>query len=727
MQSIINVANRLPVTVGDTLKKSSGGLVSALEGVSGDQFKLHWIGWPGKAFTDPAEQESVRRRLGDELGYVPVFLSDDEIRLYYHGLSNSSLWPILHYNLNFMRYAEEEWEAYEQVNRRFADAILEKAGQNDIVWVHDYHLMLVPAMLRSSRPDLRIGFFFHTPFPSSEVFRCHPRRSELLEGVIGADLVGFHTFGYMRHFRSSVLRLLGLESEWGTILHGNHLTSLGVFPIGINAQSFTKELESEPFHKKKGEIARNWHGKRIVLSVERLDYTKGILHRLDAIELFLSRREHADDIVFIFVSVPSRGEVAEYKSLRENIEREVGRINGLYATVRNSPIHFIHQSLPFTELCALYSLADVALITPLVDGMNLVAKEYVACQRFNPGVLILSEFAGAAQELVNAMSVNPYDTAEVADALEQAFRMPLSERRHRIEYMQARVLKFDANHWAQSFLNELQEQSQFHASPQQLEEAEDAIIGRLRRANKVAFFIDYDGTLREFERIPDRAVPGKKLKPLLEELNAASADVFIISGRKGPILDDWFRGYEFTLIAEHGSNVRIAGEKDWFSLNQSTDFSWKRRVLDILRHYEWSTPGSFVEEKESALVWHYRQSDPEFGQWKARQLLSELYEMLANFPVEIHHGKKIIEVSSIHVNKGAAIEHFLREREYDLAICAGDDQTDEAMFRIDHPVLLRIKVGEGDTRADYRIPDPHHFRQLLRRMIGALKDARQTA
>ena len=556
------------------------------------------------------------------------------------------------------------------------------------------------------------------------MFRSHPRRVELLEGLLGANLIGFHTFGYLRHFRSTVLRVLGVESEVAGVMEPNHKTALGVYPIGINAQKFQEELTGQGFRDKLAKYRENWRGKRIVLSVERLDYTKGILHRLEAIEWFLREHDDADRIVFIFISVPSREDVPEYQDLREEIEYRVGKINGDFATIENSPIHFIHQSVPFTELCALYSLADIALITPLIDGMNLVAKEYVACQEDDPGVLVLSEFAGAAQELVYSMIVNPYDARRTAQALMNALDMPLSDRQERMRYMKDRVLKYDSNYWARSFIVELTQ-----AEPQAPvavagEEAVTAIVSRCQAAKRLALFLDYDGTLREFVTEPTKAKPTPDIEKVLKRLKELpNVDTFIISGRKRGDLDLWLGTYGFGLVSEHGAYYRRAGAEEWHELSPNADLSWKNKVIGVFQHYEGSTPGSQIEEKASALVWHYRQADPEFGQWKARQLLSDLRDMLANLPVEIHHGKKIVEVSSMHVNKGAALERIMREEGYDLALCAGDDQTDEMMFRVDAENVVKAKVGSGETHAQYRVETPAAFRDLLHRLSDALTGA----
>src|SRR5215468_249327 len=454
--TVINVSNRLPVTVGaDKITKSAGGLVAALEGLSQERYTTKWIGWPGTAIPETARQVEIARVLTEEHGCVAVFLSKEEVESYYEGFSNASIWPLLHYLPNYLRYEPSWWEQYQHVNDIFAKKVLESVHEHDLVWVHDYQLMLLPALLKIAAPNLRVGFFLHTPFPAYEIFRCHPCRRELVAGMLGADLVGFHTFGYLRHFCDSVQRLLGIEAELTHIRSDRHCTTLGVYPIGINAVKFEKMLDSAEFHRRNEQFRLAHKGKRLVVSVERMDYTKGILHRLEAIDSFLAGLNTIEDIRFIFVSVPSRGGIEEYQALRAEVETRVGRLNGKYATLRNSPIHFIFDSIPFTDLCALYAIADVAIVTPLIDGMNLVAKEFVLCQRENAGCLILSEFAGAAEELFNAFLVNPYDVRAVAETLSTALALSPEQKRALIDPMRERVIRYDARHWARSFIKDL--------------------------------------------------------------------------------------------------------------------------------------------------------------------------------------------------------------------------------------------------------------------------------
>ncbi len=719
--TLINVSNRLPVTVGETIKKSSGGLVAALEGLSTEQFDLKWIGWPGSVVPEEKQAE-VERILMKECGCVPIFLSEDEAAGHYEGFSNSSLWPLLHYMPNYMRYDPAWWEQYRSANQRFADKVLACAKPGDLVWVHDYQLMLVPAMLHEAMPELKTGFFLHTPFPSFETFRCHPKRNELVAGMLGADLVGFHTFGYMRHFRSTVLRLLGIESEIALIrTETGHRTALGVFPIGINAKKFEETLASPEFEQRLAEMHEADADKRIVLSVERMDYTKGILHRIEAIERFLEELEDRDTIKFIFVSVPSREGVEEYQELRAEVEAQVGRINGTYATLRSSPIRFIHDSVDFVDLCALYACSDVGLVTPLIDGMNLVAKEYIACQREHAGVLILSEFAGAAGELFNAVLVNPYDAQGVAEALREALALPEEERVSRNKPMRDRVLKYDARHWARSFIDQLSASREDTAPPdgERIEDLAHQLREAVAAQKRIALFLDYDGTLREIVRDPNAAKPNEGVRELLDTLrDRPNLDVTLISGRTSEDLDSWLGDYPFNLIAEHGAALRPAGAREWERLDAGVSYAWKEEMLHILRLYEQSTPGSFVEEKKTSLVWHYRNTDPEFGTWKAHQLAVELGAIMANEPVEIRHGRKIIEASAATISKGAAVRRLLQEKHYDLALCAGDDQTDESMFELKLPNLISLKIGPNPSRAKYRLRNPVEFREFLLEIFG---------
>lgn len=714
-KKLIIVSNRLPVTIRETLKKSSGGLVSAMESIMQDM-ELNWIGWPGQSLESEEEKERWSKRLLKEYQYTPVHLSQSQVEAYYDGYANSCLWPTFHYIPNYLERNEAWWENYKEVNQIFAQTIIDTAQPGDVVWIHDYHLMLVPKILREKRPDLSIGFFLHTPFPSFEVFRCIPERKELLEGLLGADLIGFHTSGYLRHFQSCLLRLLSLESQCSGLRYGDRDISMGVFPIGIHAEQFIKTCKEESFTTCKKNIQNNYPDKKIILNVERLDYTKGLPSRLQAIDSYLDQcdEQEKSSLAFVFVAVPSRGDVEKYQELREEIEGWVGHINGRHATVNNSPIHFIYNSITMNELCALYTLADVMMVTPYIDGMNLVAKEYAACQEEGDGVLILSEFAGAAEELYSALKVNPYDIHSMTESLKIALHMPKKEKKERMFHMRERVLDFDATYWANQFMGSLASLEQQEITTHPFNEVLTQSKAHLGKSPNSAIFLDYDGTLRGFKDNPDQAFPDPELENILDQLERDyDGMVFITSGRSAHDLKLWLGHRMIHLIAEHGYLMRKPGE-EFIPLSSHIDMSWKAVAKDLLRHYVGTTPGSYVEEKQFSLVWHYRLADPVFGSWRAQQAVAELADMTSNMPVSVCHGHKIVEISSIHVNKGVAMQQMMDMYNIDNLLCAGDDTTDETMFKIDDPRVMSIKVGEGPTLAQHRLQNVTAMRRFLK-------------
>lgn len=715
MQQIINVSNRLPIKIGKTIEKSSGGLVSAFEDVC-QHYQMPWMGWPG-AEVPVDEQEVLCTRL-EEYSCYPVFLSKEEEDAYYHRFSNACLWPLLHYFTSYASYSHDDFVVYRQVNERFAKTIACMAEEGALVWVHDYHLMLLPSMLRKRRPDLNIGFFLHTPFPSYEIFRCLPQRKELLEGLMGADLIGFHTFGYLRHFRSAILRVLGVDSEMDHTSYKNRSIAMGVFPIGISWSHMEKVLQSDACSRFLFQYKQHYKGRKVVLSVERLDYTKGIPQKLDVIEQYLeSNPLMREQVVFVQVAIPSRQEVEWNKKIEEEVVQKVSYINGKYSTINNIPVQFMFKTLPLDELCALYALADVALVTSLVDGMNLVAKEYIACQKDNAGSLILSEFAGAAEELFAATQVNPYDQEAVLLALTESLAFTQRRNASTLSIMRDQVIQHDSAHWAQSFINRLREPRSktlsvaINCIPKEKKD-------KLKESSHVLLFLDYDGTLRAFEESPQMAFPGEDLLALLRFIcEKKGLDLYIISGRSQQDLAAWLEHLPCGLIAEHGYVWKNLNQSEWTLFHQDIDLEWKNELAHVFQFYSSSTPGSFVESKKTSLVWHYRRSDPEFGAWKARLLTGELYEMTANMPVEVRHGHKIIEVCSQYINKGEALKWVLKKH-YNVALCVGDDLTDEHMFQVNDPRLVTAKVGLGQTSAQNRFESPQAFLMFLEQLVG---------
>jgi trehalose 6-phosphate synthase/phosphatase len=735
MGKLIMVSNRLPVTIeaDGSARRTTGGLASALEGADLGNRQL-WVGWPGGAEEDFEDLTRVRAELLNS-GLAPVFLSHDEMAGFYEGYANSTLWPLLHYMVERSRFSTDWWQAYQRVNRKFAEIIMEVADEDDQVWIHDYHLFLLPALLRGRKKGLRIGFFLHTPFCSSEIFRVLPERAEILKGLLGADVLGFHTYGYLRHFRSSLLRVLGWESELEGIWHDGREVRMGVYPIGHNHPGFARAMRHPGFAEVMENHRQDLSGKRMILNVERLDYTKGLPQKLAAMRQFLERNpDKRDDVLFVLIAVPSRQGALEYDLLTEEVQREVGAINGEFGKVGHAPIQFLHRGFPMADLAALYALAEVCLVTPLRDGMNLVAKEFVDCQKpefsERPGVLILSEFAGAANELSHAIQVNPHDVDEVAGALKRALDMPDAERWNRIFAMQARLRKHDSSAWAQRFLKDLDNvpTREERAVVMELKPLAAHIAGQLRAGRNLGIFLDYDGTLRDFVNEPDLAVPDDELPALLRDLAALpGVSVALVSGRAPAFLQEHLGGLGVTLVGEHGYRWLDGGTGEWELFNPHVNTEWKSAIREHLEQAALLTPGTHMEEKQSALVWHYRKADPEFGSWRARGLLDELTSMAANLPVTVHHGKKIVEISSLQVSKGAAVDHLLQAWGSDIALVAGDDQTDETMIMLtpENIEFHAVKVGPGPTRAAYRTDIPG-MRRFLEDLLAELSSPHPT-
>lgn len=702
------VSNRLPVRIGADGKpeRTTGGLASALAGAGMD---ATWVGWPGISTEDIGDVDALRASM-EEIGVKPVLIGAEEYEGFYEGYSNGTLWPLLHYMGERARFEDEWFGLYEQANRKFADVVLENVEDGDTVWIHDYQLFLLPQMLRESERKITVGFFLHTPFPSSEIFRALPQRSEILRGLLGADLIGFHTYNYLRHFRSALLRVLGIESEIDAVLAGGSEVKLGVYPIGHDHGGFSKALLSPGFSDSLKKHAAELAGKKLILSVERLDYTKGVPQKLRAIRFYLEANPGTTaDVVFVIVAVPSRESIEEYAQLTEQVQREVGAINGDFGTVGHAPLQFLYRSFPQEELAALYALADVCLVTPLVDGMNLVAKEYIDCKSeavgARAGVLVLSEFAGAAQEMSRAIQVNPHDARAVADAISRALAMPEDEKVQRTIIMQARIRRTDSAAWAKTFLSDLENagaNNKVDDSPRFPNLAAN-LAERATTGQRVSLFLDYDGTLRDFVKDPEAAVPDEALRPLLSKLAAhPNIDIAVVSGRPATFLQKHFEGIGITLVSEHGYRWLLPGATDWHLIRDHIDTDWKAVVMPHLQQAEDQTPGSHIEEKRSSIVWHFRGSDPEFGIWQARGLLSELTEVTANLPVSVHHGKKIIEVASQLVNKGQAVKALVAQWQPQAVLTAGDDQTDETMFAIELGEGVEhttVHVGKSPTRA----------------------------
>lgn len=462
MSRLLIVSNRLPVTVQHqggriSVHQSSGGLATGLRGPHERSGGL-WLGWPGDAsrFT-PAQREELDASLA-ALRCVPIHLSPGEVTRYYEGYANGVLWPLFHYLIDRLPLASHDWETYRKVNERFAELTVASYREGDLIWVHDYQLMLLPGLLRQRLPGARIGFFLHIPFPSAETFRTLPQRAQLLQGLLGADLVGMHTPSYVRHLADSLHQVLGIEVEGVRVGHGGEgrETRLAAFPMGVDAPAFAALADTPEVLEEAARIRSSMKEQHLLLGIDRLDYTKGIPRRLLAVERLLEREPSLRGKVRLTqISVPSRDKVAAYQQFRGEVEQLAGRINGSFSTVDSAPIHYLYRSFSMKQLVALYRAADVMLVTPLRDGMNLVAKEFPASRTDEDGVLVLSELAGAATELSDALLVNPFDIDQTAATIRRALSMPREERRARMGALRRRVAGYDVHRWAGEYVEAL--------------------------------------------------------------------------------------------------------------------------------------------------------------------------------------------------------------------------------------------------------------------------------
>jgi trehalose 6-phosphate synthase/phosphatase len=590
-----------------------------------------------------------------------------------------------------------------------------------VIWVQDYQLMLLPQMLREKLPSAAIGFFLHIPFPSYEIFRLMPTswKKPLLEGMLGADLVGFHTHEYVQHFIHSAKMILKVETQFNNIQYRDRLIKTDLFPIGIDYEKFREACIDDTVVEIGTSLEEKFFNQKLIFSVDRLDYTKGLNYRLEGYEEFLNQYpKWREKVVFILNVIPSRDAIQTYSERKRSIEEKVSTINGKFSTLHWQPLIYRYNHLTFEELCALYQVADVAIITPLRDGMNLVAKEYVA-SCIDKGVLILSELTGAANELNEALLVNPTDVDEVASAIDTALNMPLIEQRSRLSYMQRRLKNYDVFKWMEEFLNCLIEtkKEQESVKVNLLKESTIAQIQEdFNNAAKRCILLDYDGTLAPYQKVPSLALPSDDLLQLLKELSTDPInELIIISGRDAQTLDNWLGHLPLTLVAEHGAYVKYKNE-EWREYITVPN-EWKDQIRPLMQLFVDRCAGSFIEEKNSTLAWHYRNTQQELGFSRSRELRNSLLQLITNTPLQVIDGNKVLEVRMIGVDKGATAMNLINYLNPDFILCIGDDTTDEDMFRSLRERGYTIKIGRGNTAAQYTIMSQREVYPFLSRFL----------
>ena len=725
---LVIVSNRLPITLrrfGDDWRAhpSSGGLVTAMNPI------LHrssgvWIGWPGDSSgAGEAKRQDAIDRWGQPGQYVTVDLPPKIAEHFYEGYSNQTLWPLFHSLPSRLVFDQSGWNAYVEANKRFCDVVLKHVQPGDMIWVHDYHLMLLPRLLRDALPDARIGFFLHIPFPTSELFRLLPGRETLLRGFLGADLLGFQTHAYLQHFRSALLRIIGMESRINQVDVGGRAVRLEALPIGIAPEEFRDLLNtSKEAAECLEQYQRQFRGRRILLAVDRLDYTKGIPERLRAYRRLLEMApELRGEVILLQVAVPSRERVPSYAQLRHEVNELVGEISGQFATPDWTPVVYMQKELSRAHLVALYAVADVGWVTPLRDGMNLVAKEYVVCNRRN-GVLVLSELAGAAAEMGEALLVNPFDEEESAKVVARALSLPVEERRERLAALRKRVERNHVFAWGERFVSYLSKAAFSRTQRRSGEPASldlPAVTSSYRKARNRLLFLDYDGTLTPYV---NRAPPTPDLLRLLKGLVAQPGNhVALVSARRRDDLQRWFGGFRaLWLAAEHGAMLRPGDSRTWKRLQPAVSDGWKERVLPVLDHFVDRVPGSLVEEKEYSLIWHYWMADPEFGEWLANELVAMLEEMLAETELCAIRGRQFVEIRPPWINEGQVVTELLAAcPESDFRLAVGDDRANEDLFEALDREAWTVHVGKGYSQARFSLPNSESVFELLQEFAGA--------
>jgi trehalose 6-phosphate synthase/phosphatase len=733
IKRIVVVSYRLPFHIGHSNNKphliqNSGGLVSAMLALSEKMHRenkgslYEKIVWIGKG--DHTEEEYENASGADNRYHlVPVEIDEATNDNFYGGFSNNLLWPLFHYFPSSAVFNENYFEAYIKAQQLFLAKLTLVIRPDDLVWIHDYQLLLLPGMLRAQEPESTIGFFLHIPFPSFEIFRMlhRPWQEAILNGMLGADLVGFHINDYAQYFLRAVTRTLGYEVGLNTTTIEGRLVKVDAFPIGIDFDKFSEATKSKKVQNEIKHIKSTLGNQKLIFSVDRLDYTKGFLHRLEGYEYFLeSFPQWREKVLFNMVVVPSRDSIGPYQEMKKEIEAMVGRINGKYGTIAWRPIVYQYKSISFDELVALYCHSEVALITPLRDGMNLVCKEFAACQTKTIGVLILSEMAGAAAELGEAILINPTDKREVGNAINKALILPAKERELRMTMIQKRLKNYDVFSWAKDYINNIslvKKQQEIRRVVVMDESIGETILDSYRNSYKRIIFLDYDGTLVPFSRFPELAVPAERTIKLIKNLSEDTRNqVVIISGRIRSFLEEFFGSLNVHLIAEHGAFVKVPNHK-WIC-EVDSDQGWKPAIFPILQRYTNHCNGSFIEEKTTSLAWHYRNAEVDVVSIKAKEMREELREFISNDTrLCMMEGMKVIEVRRAGYDKGYAALRYLKDNGFDFILAIGDDKTDEDLFRVLPPHSFTLKVGLVPSLAKYNLKNQTEVAKFITSLV----------
>ncbi|MFW5986534.1 MAG: bifunctional alpha,alpha-trehalose-phosphate synthase (UDP-forming)/trehalose-phosphatase [Halanaerobiales bacterium] len=712
MSRLILVSNRLPVTVekdgkGDfNYSRSSGGLATGLSSVY-QEYEGFWLGWPGitEEKLSGAEKQKLAVELEEEYNNYPLFLAEEEVNDYYYGFCNRTVWPLFHYFTRYTHFPEKFWQAYKQVNKKFFAALKDNLKENDNLWIHDYHLMLLPELIREEFPGVNIGFFLHIPFPSFEIFRILPWREEILNGLLGADLIGFHTYGYVRHFLSSVLRILGYKNDVNQINLDGRKVKVDLFPMGIDYQKFSETAQKPAVQEQIEMIKEKTGDTRLILSVDRMDYTKGIPERLEAFDYFLEQNpEYRGEVTLFIVAVPSRTKIEKYEEMKVEVSKLVGEINGKYGKVEWMPVRYLFQSVPFEQLVALYNYADVCLVTPLRDGMNLVSKEFLASSR-EKGVLILSEMAGSSYELGHAITITPTRKEEIAASIRKALEMEEEEQRRRLQLMKKRLKSYNVEKWAHSFVDMLAsiENKERNTGVNRFDVPEKTgLLEDYKNAEQHMVIIDYD-IFNERER----NILRQKLNHICrEERNS----LILLTGDSRERMDEQLNDLNCNILAEYGDC--FYNGRDWQAYEQP-ESPWSQEVAQILRLHKENTPGSRIQKRANSLRWNYQRSEPELSELRKKELKDTLNYFSKDLYIDIFEGEGFLEVKRSSSNINETLYKIIHKYYFDFFLLAGNLNRYLKIEEILPEETYIFEINSSQAEKSYKLVDSRDVLKLI--------------
>ncbi|GKU92397.1 hypothetical protein SLEP1_g6130 [Rubroshorea leprosula] len=780
---IIIVVNHLPVkakrrpdNIGWSFSWDDDSLFLQLKDGFPDDMEVIYVG-SLKIDVDSSEQDDVSQLLLDRFKCVPAFLPPDILSKFYHGFCKQHLWPLFHYMLPFSanhggRFDRSLWEAYVAANKIFSQKVIEVLNpEDDYVWIHDYHLMVLPTFLRRRFNKLRMGFFLHSPFPSSEIYRTLPVREEILKALLNSDLIGFHTFDYARHFLSCCSRMLGLEyqSKRGYIglEYFGRTVGIKIMPVGIHMGQIESVLRFSDKEWRVGELKQQFEGKTVLLGVDDMDIFKGVNLKLLAMEQMLKQHpKWQGRAVLVQIANPARGRGRDLEEIQAEIQESCRRINEKFGWPGYEPVVFIDRPVSLGERIAYYTIAECVVVTAVRDGMNLTPYEYIVCRQGvselesssesvipKKSMLVVSEFIGCSPSLSGAIRVNPWNIESTAEAMNEAISMPDAEKQLRHEKHYRYVSTHDVAYWSRSFFQDMERTCKDHfrrhcwgiglgfgfrvvaLDPNFRKLSIDHIVSVYHRSKNRAILLDYDGTL-----MPQTSINKTPSSEVISIINTLCADVnntvFVVSGRGKESLGKWFSPCEkLGVAAEHGYFMRWSANDEWETCGQSSDFGWMEMAEPVMKLYTESTDGSYIETKETALVWQHRDADPGFGCTQAKEMLDHLESVLANEPVAVRSGQFIVEVKPQGLSKGLVAEKILTSmaesgKQADFVLCIGDDRSDEDMFEIigsaissgvlsSSTSVFACTVGQKPSKAKYYLDDTSE----VVHMLGALAEA----